>query len=140
MIKLPAIICDIDGTLALRTSDRSPFDWMRVKEDGLNIPVASVVSSMKHAAAKVILFSGRDSICRKLTEEWLEEYAIEYDELFMRKHLDNRKDTLVKSEMFQNNIKDKYDVFFVLDDRDRVVDMWRKAWHLACFQVAPGDF
>lgn len=37
-------------------------------------------------------------------------------------------------------IKDKYAVDFVLDDRNCVVDMWRKKLDLACFQVNYGDF
>ena len=32
-----------------------------------------------------------------------------------------------------------FDVKFVLDDRDQVVEMWRDMG-LPCFQVAPGDF
>ena len=31
------------------------------------------------------------------------------------------------------------DVFCVVDDRQKVVDMWRENG-LTCFQVAPGDF
>jgi hypothetical protein len=34
---------------------------------------------------------------------------------------------------------DKDDVFMTVDDRQKVVDMWRDLG-LTCFQVAPGDF
>ena len=36
-------------------------------------------------------------------------------------------------------IKDKYQVDYVLDDRNQVVEMWRSLG-LTCLQVADGDF
>jgi hypothetical protein len=36
-------------------------------------------------------------------------------------------------------VRDNFDVQFVLDDRDQVVEMWR-AMGLTCLQVAPGNF
>lgn len=52
---------------------------------------------------------------------------------------DMRKDSIVKRELFDAHIRDVYDVHYVLDDRQQVVDMWR-GLGLAVFQVAPGDF
>ena len=46
-----AVIVDIDGTLALRTGDRSPFDWHRVGEDTPNPPVIELVQLI-HAAGR----------------------------------------------------------------------------------------
>ena len=57
----------------------------------------------------------------------------------MRKTGDNRKDCVVKREIFDAEIKDKYYIKFILDDRNQVVDMWRKMG-LTCLQVADGDF
>jgi len=47
---------------------------------------------------------------------------------------------LLKKELYDAHVKDKYDVLFVLDDRDQVVNMWRNELGLACFQVANGNF
>jgi hypothetical protein len=44
----------------------------------------------------------------------------------MRKTDDNRCDSIVKEEIYNEYIKDKYNVLAVFDDRDRVVDMWRR--------------
>jgi len=44
----------------------------------------------------------------------------------MRPDNDNRKDALVKKNMYEKNIKNIYDVDFILDNRNQVVDMWRK--------------
>jgi hypothetical protein len=57
----------------------------------------------------------------------------------MRKTSDMRKDAVVKEEIYNENILDKYNVLLVLDDRNQVVDFWRSKG-LTCFQVAPGDF
>jgi hypothetical protein len=73
------------------------------------------------------------------TEAWLEKHHIRYDLLFMRKTADSRPDTVIKREIYRSYIKDKYSVLFVLDDRTRIVNMWRNLG-LTCLQVAPGDF
>lgn len=134
-----AIIVDIDGTLA-KMGNRSPYEWHRVGEDS---PVDSVIDAV-HAASmfnrKVIIMSGRDSSCREQTVKWLNKnLGICWHKLFMRAEGDNRKDDLVKYELFNNNVRGKYHIRYVLDDRDQVVAMWRKLG-LACFQVNYGNF
>lgn len=57
----------------------------------------------------------------------------------MRPADDNRDDALVKYELFNKYVRDNYDVLGVFDDRNRVVDMWRRIG-LTCYQVAEGDF
>lgn len=130
-----AIIVDIDGTLALMKG-RSPFDWSKVKEDSCNEVVKVLANSYKE---NVIIFSGRDSACKKETIEWLEQNGIRYNGLFMRSEGDNRKDSIVKREMFEENIRNKYFIEYVLDDRNQVVEMWRNMG-LVCLQVAEGNF
>lgn len=59
----------------------------------------------------------------------------------MRKAGDKRNDAIVKQEIWENDISGsgRFDVFFVLDDRNRVVEMWREQG-LKVLQVAEGDF
>lgn len=57
----------------------------------------------------------------------------------MRPEGDIRKDSIVKREIFENYIRDYYNIQFVLDDRNQVVEMWRSLG-LKCLQVAEGDF
>lgn len=57
----------------------------------------------------------------------------------MRPDGDHRPDYVIKREIYEREIKDKYDVIGVFEDRQRCVDMWR-ALGLTCFQVAPGDY
>lgn len=135
-----AIIVDIDGTLA-KMNGRSPFDWSRVGEDKVNEPIKEIVLAYKKATqCVVIIFSGRDGVCRTETINWLNENRIHYDKIFMRPEGNNEKDSIIKRRLFDTHVKDKYDVQFVLDDRNQVVDMWRKDLGLTCLQVEYGDF
>lgn len=132
-----AIICDIDGTLA-HMKDRSPYAWNRVGEDEVDPIIRNLLNAIKNKYF-IILTSGRDEACRENTEKWLRENDIPHARLFMRNENDNRKDTVIKRELFENYIRYHYNVEFVLDDRNQVVDMWRSLG-LKCLQVAEGDF
>lgn len=136
----PAILCDIDGTLA-HMSGRSPYDWARVEEDAVDENVREILELYHYnTEVRIILLSGRDEVCRKETLRWLDHHLVSYDELLMRPNGDIRKDNIVKAELYNQFIKDKVNVRFVLDDRDQVVKMWREELGLVCFQVAPGAF
>ncbi len=134
-----AVICDIDGTLALH-GGRSPFDWHRVLEDAPNMPVIELVQILAAQGVTIIYTSGRDEVCRRDTRTWLDDFVGVPGPLLMRSRDDNRKDSAVKKELYKKYIRDSYRVLFVLDDRNQVVDLWRDDLGLACFQVAPGDF
>lgn len=71
-----AIIVDIDGTLA-KMNGRGPFDWHRVGEDDINkaVQLVVVLASLHY---KVVIFSGRDSVCRAETIVWLRKHNIPY--------------------------------------------------------------
>lgn len=134
-----AIICDLDGTLCL-INNRSPFDGSKCGQDLPNLPVLNLVKNYKKLGFKILLLSGRDAKYQSETKEWLKRYGVTYDKLWMRKSKDNRKDSVVKKELFEANIERHYFVEFVLDDRNQVVDLWRKDLKLPCFQVFYGDF
>lgn len=130
-----AIIVDIDGTLA-KMNGRSPFDWSRVKEDMCNEIIKGISNAYPNT---VIIFSGRDSVCRQDTIEWLESNGIKYSQLFMREEGNFEKDAIIKRRLFEENIRGKFFIEYVLDDRNQVVRMWRDMG-LTCLQVADGDF
>lgn len=135
-----AIICDLDGTLALFGKE-NPYDRDFTK-DNLNVKVADILwtyYTQAESGLNIILISGRQDKAREQTEEWLRKYQIPYNALYMRETEDIRKDAIVKEEIYEERIKHKFNVLFVLDDRDQVVQMWRNLG-LTCLQVAPGDF
>lgn len=134
-----AIICDIDGTLAIK-GDRGIFDYAKCELDALNAPVALVIDAMVETyGLDIVLCSGREDSCREETIRWLDKNSIKYTALHMRRTKDNRKDAIVKKEIYEEAIKPNYDIMLVLDDRNQVVEMWRSLG-LTCFQVAEGNF
>ena len=137
--KLPnAVIFDMDGTLS-HMVNRGPFDWDKVYRDDLDIIVARQLEMHKNNGDKILIVSGRDSSCKKETSEWLEMYGLGFDDIFMRKEGDYRKDSIIKEEIYLNHIKGKYNILIAYDDRNQVVDKWRELG-IKCFQVNPGNF
>jgi predicted kinase len=133
------VLVDIDGTVALM-SGRSPYDMSRVGEDTPNHAVIAAVRAMHAAGYGVVFCSGRDDSCRAETEAWLDRHVgVPYLALYMREFGDSRKDSVVKREIFEQKINDRYRVVGVFDDRMQVVRMWRDLG-LTVFQVADGDF
>jgi predicted kinase len=133
------VLVDIDGTVAL-IDDRSPYDVSRVRFDLPNVPVIAAVRAMHAAGHEIVFCSGRTDDCREDTAAWLAEHvAVPYTALFMRATGDQRRDSIVKQEIFDKEIRSRYHVVGVFDDRQQVVRMWR-ALGLTVFQVAEGDF
>ncbi|MDR2474548.1 MAG: AAA family ATPase [Bacteroidales bacterium] len=134
-----AIVCDLDGTLA-QMNNRNPYNSTQCDEDSLNEPVAKVLTLFSANGYQILLVSGREEIAREPTIRFLDKYAIPYQHLWMRPNRDYRKDAVVKREIFNTEIAGRFFVEFVLDDRDQVVEMWRKDLKLNCFQVNYGRF
>lgn len=139
--KSPAVIVDIDGTVALM-GGRSPYDTTTVDQDLPHADVIAVVKALSEVVDRIVFLSGRDEECRELTQRWLNKHfdsRIYTWSLHMRPAGDRRRDSIVKAELFDEHVRDEYDVLVVLDDRRQVVDMWRSLG-LTCLQVAEGNF
>jgi predicted kinase/uncharacterized HAD superfamily protein len=134
----PAVLCDIDGTLALHVS-RGPYDFERCGEDALNTAVSDTVDLFRDAGHRIVLMSGRSEEFRPQTEAWLAKQDVAYDELWMRATGDVRRDDVVKLQLFNTHVRDRYQVVLSLDDRDRVVALWRTLG-IPTFQVNYGNF
>lgn len=145
------IIVDIDGTLA-HMNGRSPYDYTKVSTDIVDENVAQIVrkyagdtNDLFSADTYIIIVSGRDVTCQNDTVNWLVENQIPFHEIYMRdntlvdKNGNKLDDTVIKRDIYNKWIKNRFNVRFVLDDRDRVVKMWR-AEGLKVLQCAEGDF
>lgn len=134
-----AVIVDIDGTVA-KMADRSPYDWKRVGEDSPIPAVLDMVVALERAGNMILFTSGRDGSCYAETENWImQHYLGARWRLVMRAPNDNRPDWIIKAEIFDKFYREGYNIKLVVDDRNQVVDMWRKLG-LTVAQVAPGDF
>lgn len=132
-----AIICDLDGTLAIL--DRNPYHTAECEADRVNQPIANMVKTYKKLGYQILIVSGRQDKYLPESKNWLDKHEIPYDYIALRKAADSGKDSFTKEAIFEEEIKGKWYVEFVLDDRNQVVNMWRKLG-LTCCQVAPGDF
>lgn len=140
------IIFDIDGTLAdcahrlhhVRTGKK---DWKAFSEnmdkDKPIPPIVEICKAFYKQDYYILLCTGRNEEHRDKTLAWLEKYAIPFHELRMRKDSDYRSDVIVKEEMIHPDEFER--ILFVVEDRSRVVEFWRKKGIL-CLQCAPGDF
>lgn len=133
-----AVIFDTDGTTATMVN-RRPFDWDKV---GFDMPKYNVINhalDLKSRGIKIINLSGRDGICKDATRQWYDRVGMPCDAHFQRETGDQRPDEVIKKEMFFRDIATKYNVLYAVDDRNKVVDMWRSIG-LECWQVNSGCF
>ena len=71
-----AVICDLDGTIAL-ICDRSPYDASRCEQDLVNEPVRSILQKSGHA---IVFVSGREDKYKPQTLAWLKKHGISFEE------------------------------------------------------------
>lgn len=140
------VIVDIDGTICdashrLHLIERDPPDWEAwyagCSEDKPVIPVLRVVDALAERYV-IDIITGRKEDSRAVTEDWLKRHQVPYRDLLMRATADRRPDTVVKREIYRA----RYvvgEVWLVLEDRNRVVSMWREEG-LTCLQVRDGDY
>lgn len=134
------VICDIDGTLA-NCVHRVPllpdYDAFHSKSilDEPYQDVVDLVNSLVYC--HVALITGRPEKWRALTMQWLHRNEVVYDELLMRPELNFDRDRDVKQMLYEKAQFE--DVWFVIDDREPVVAMWREIG-LTCLQPREGDY
>lgn len=157
-----AVVCDLDGTLCdvehrrhhVRPEPGSgkKKNWMAfmdgIKDDGLNQWCADILESFSREHM-IVYCSGRGREQEVATRDWLNyhdvlrfenAYGQKYDaELFMRMAGDSRRDDIVKEIILDFEILTRYTPYFMIDDRQQVVDMWRRRG-FTCLQCAKGDF
>lgn len=139
--KPKAVIFDIDGTVALHEGVRGPYDTSRYHLDKPNLPIIDMARHEAYDLGNLIVFtSGRSEKFREVSMEWLyQEVKVPIAGFFMRPLDDSRNDAIVKLELFDKNIRNKFNILRCYDDRNRVVAAWRSIG-LTCLQVADGDF
>jgi hypothetical protein len=163
------VIFDLDGTLAnvdarrkLATKPNGKLDWdvffdsSNIKLDVPNEPVVKMAQMFAENDFNVVIFSGRNDRSFHTTKSWLSNNRIPFQKLIMRPdkflnwgekiangNIATQEMRFMPDEILKKHMLDLFvdidDVFLVVDDRQKVVDMWRNLG-LNTFQVAPGDF
>ena len=142
------IVSDIDGTIADLAHRRrwilsKPKNWEAFEKTiHLDTPIAETIEFLQKAAEYgvfIIYASGRGAQSRNITLDWLGSNSLPEGPLYMRAKKDYRADDIIKREILEQIRGDGYEPDLVLDDRQRVVDMWRKAG-VYTIQVDEGDF
>ncbi len=153
-MKIPAVICDLDGTLCNNDHRRHLVECARPDFNafhdlmGDDKPKSNVLWLLRQfnqqwlTRPTLLFVTGRPESYRKQVMTWLAlvcDLHPHDDDLIMRADSDQCQDDELKWKIWKFIIEPAYDVRLVLDDRQRVVDMWRRAG-LECWQVAAGDF
>lgn len=140
------VIFDIDGTLAdvserIHHVRKKPKNWdaffKGMAQDKAIHSMVRLCNVLYASGIRIILCSGRNEAHRAETVEWLVRQGVNYHDLRLRKENDRRADSVVKREML--TAIDRSKILFVVEDRSRVVEMWRSEG-LVCLQCAPGEF
>lgn len=142
-----AIGCDLDGTMCDVTWRRAhavarEWAWFYagIPDDEPYMPVLLVVHSFLMRGTPIVWFTGRPEQHRAETVRWLEKNYLPTEMLYMRGDTDRRPDTEVKAEQYRLYQQQYgWPLMFVMEDRDRVVAMWRKLG-VSCFQVREGQY
>ena len=153
-MKKRIVIFDLDGTLAvidkrreLSTKPNGKIDFDKLHypsliiHDKSNMPVVKMAQLFAKDGFNIVIFSGRSDKTIFTTRSWLSNNRIPFHSLVMRPHktMNFIPDEVLKKQMLDDAPFYKDEVLMVVDDRQKVVDMWRDIG-LNCFQVAPGDF
>lgn len=149
MILKPAIIVDIDGTLANSDTRKNTFfpeggkkNWKGFYEDSINdFPhewCLDIIERFRNFYS-IILVTGRPGEYHDLTKQWLKKHGIYFDVFHGRTGGDYRTDFIIKEEIYLNKIRPEFEIIFAIDDRKQVVDMWRRNG-ITCLQCAEGNF
>lgn len=133
-----AVIFDCDGTLC-KMHNRGAYEWSKVGEDLPNNDIIELCRMYKENGYQIIIVTGRDGSCGDETKKWLEKYNVPFDHFFIRETGNMEKDSVIKKRIYDNNIRGKFNIIVIVDDRNSVVSMWRSLG-LRCFQVDFGDF
>lgn len=141
------VLSDLDGTISdaehrvhlvrSRPKDYDTF-FAASRDDSPIWPVIRTLQALKAAGHDIHILTGRSEVVRADTEAWLKGHEVPFDRLQMRPEHDYTPDDRLKKQWFNDNY-DAHDILLVLEDRARVVAMWRRLG-LTCLQVAEGDF
>lgn len=150
-MKNKIVIVDVDGTITnckdrvdkyLSVQDYEGF-LMHCGEDKPNKDIIELVELLS-TKYKIVFLTGREHRVNDITQKWIKDnikLECPNSKIIYRKDYDLRHDMIVKPENLKAYLAKNPDeeVFLILEDRNSVVDIWRKLG-FRCLQVAEGNF
>ncbi len=131
-MKAKAVLFDRDGTLASVKFTKPTDEGHGWDDFNRSIVFDAVVPSVRslldicnqNESLDTILLSGRDGTYSREMLMWLNKNDLHVDKFFMRTPKDQRKDDVIKREIYEQKIEPFWDVILVVDDRESVCEMW----------------
>lgn len=140
---MKAVIFDLDGVLSdcsrrvkyINHDKKRDFETF-YKLQSKDKPFKKTIDLLNVLAQSyiIIILTARPTRFMTETIAWLNKHNVSFDKLYMRER-DDIPDFIMKRNTYYEVIKNHYEVVAVFEDRDRVVDMWRKQG-LTCWQNA----
>lgn len=145
------VIVDLDGTLcdirhrlayakaAQKSGDPKQWDDFHVRcvEDLPNWSIVLLLRAWLALGGRIVYITARPVAFRSETMDWLQCLGLPANPLYMR--IDDRRSVEVKTHAAALAIPEGDSVAFVLEDRDKLVSMWR-GYGASCFQVNAGEY
>lgn len=130
-----AVIVDVDGTLCDVSSIQHfvaerPRDFDAFYRASAGCPaheeVVREIADARDRGLAVLIVTGRQRRWRELTEAWLADHGVEYDQLYLRGDRDFRPDVAFKTDVLDWIRKDGYRPVHAWDDRPGVIKLWER--------------
>jgi hypothetical protein len=130
-----AVIVDMDGTLCDVTGIRhyvmrgpgEPRDFEHFHLASVFCPptadVVEWVEQQRALGRAIVIVTARRGRWLRYTRMWLQKHGIDYTAMYMRPEDDDRKDYLVKRDIFEM-ISRRFHVVAAIDDNPSVLALW----------------
>lgn len=136
MYRTPAVIFDMDGTLANVTGIRHHLiphkhrkDFDTFHRESVNVPPHNHVVNAAQAAhllgLDILVVTARKHMWRHQTAWWLAIHNVPSTALYMRGNDDNRKDYEVKRDILAQ-IRKRHTVMHAWDDNPAIIQLWEE--------------
>lgn len=137
---MSAVIVNLD-CLSIWNKDKREFcEYDKAHSDNVNQTVKKIIMTLhKYLNYQIIYMSGRTDVYMSPSIRFLTGNMCPQGPLYMRKRNDGRQEWIVFGDMFEQHIRDHYDVKLVLDNDKDTVDFWRSIG-LTVFQTDEGNF
>lgn len=143
MTKIPAIVVDMDGTLADVTNVRHYVEGRDRNFDAFHKasvfcpPIQWVIDDLHRWRTdhQIIVVTARQRKYLNVTSDWLTKYRVPHSGMVMRRTGDQRPDYEVKKEILERLLRE-YDIRHAYDDNPNTYKLWLE--HQIPTTIVPG--